>query len=460
MRLSDARAVLPSLKTEIWKPNTGAYALRKLADWCQRYTPTVGVYGEDGLWLDVAGAAHFYGDEAGLLNDLSVRLRRLGFAHQLGLAETPGLAWAMARFAASDIITNRIVLSGGQVRALTPLPLAALRLDEATLYLLKRFGLQTVGQLLTMPRASLKRRFPSSEVGEAVVERLDQALGYRAEPLDPLRRPPLYTEHILSPEPIVETESFTRGLNQLLARLCRRLEQDLKGATALTFSAYRGDGGVSHIDTVTARPSRDVDHLMRLFADKIAAIDPGFGVDHLRLSVSGAERLDAAQLTLNTNNSGGYDEAALAPLLDRLASRLGPDAVQRGAFRASHIPERAEYRTSAVSSRPSTETNEMRKPPRPLRLLSCPEPVEVLTEIPEGAPKRFTWRRVVHHVRRAEGPERIAPEWWRHMSIEPRHTRDYYRLEDEKGQQFWLFRSGFYGDQEHLPTWHLHGLYT
>lgn len=460
MRLSDARALLPNLKTEIWSPKAGMVALNILADWCQRYTPTVSVDGEDGLFLDVAGAAHFYGSEAGLLEDLSARLTTLGFSHELGLAETPGAASAMARFASSSILAERIVEEGEIAQQLAALPLAALRLEPATLYLLQRFGLQRLDQLLALPRASLKRRFPSSEISQAVLTRLDQVLGRVADPLTPLRPPPLYSEQMSFAEPITAGESFTHGLTLLLERVCVYLERDLKGATALTFCAYRGDGGVAQSDVVTARPSRDAAHLKRLFAEKLEALDPGFGVDHLRLSVGKVERLDTTQLVLTTPMVQGAEEDALAQLMDRLASRLGPKAVQRIAFRESHMPERAEYRISALSAQRAEQSRRIDKPPRPLRLLVRPEPVEVITEVPEGAPKRFTWRRVAHQVRFAAGPERIAPEWWRHVDLNWQPTRDYYSVEDERGQRFWMYRAGFYGDASHPPSWHMHGLFT
>lgn len=465
MRLSDARALLPALVTEVSDPAADAARLNKLADWCQRYTPTVSVDGDDGLWLDITGAAHLHGGEVGLLEDLTRRLKALHLSHQLGLAETPGAAWAIARFSTSPSLSERSVAPRKSAQMLARLPLAALRLEDTPLYLLNRFGLKTIGDLLQLPRASLKRRFPSKEIAESVVQRLDQALGILAEPLVPLRPVPLYSEQISSPEPILETESFRRGLDQLLQRLCRRLEQDLKGATALTFTAYHGDGGTSHIAIATARASRDAGHLMGLFRDKIETINPGFGVDHLVLYVTRAENLDIDQLSLKSGTSEGGDEAHLDYLVDRLSSRLGAGAVQRCIAYESHIPERAETRVSALHARtlraqPSGVDMSCHKSPRPMRLLAQPERVEVITEVPEGAPKRFTWRRVAHHVIRAEGPERIAPEWWRQTRATPHRTRDYYRVETDKGQCFWLFRAGLYDRDNHLPTWHMHGFFS
>ena len=460
MRLSDARALLPSLASEHFDTEATAQGLQRLADWCQRYTPTVSLDGEDGLWLDVTGATHFYDDEADLLRDLSARLAALGFRCRLGLAETPGAAWAIARFATASTFQDCIITEGQVRKHLAPLTMAALRLEDRALYLLKRFGLKTIADLMDVPRASLKRRFPSSEMNQAVIARLDQALGVRSEPLVPLRPPPLYSEHIAFAEPILATESFESGLDALLKKICDRLAQDLKGATRLKFSAYRSDGGVSEIEAATARPSRDEAHWRRLFADKIATIDPGFGVDHLCLFALKAACLARTQMALETTaHSLNKDQNALTQLVDRLAGRLGEQSVQRVRFVESHIPERAEKRVPALSDEAlNASTWCAHKPARPLRLLSRPEPISVLTEVPEGAPRQVTWRRMTHQVRRAEGPERIAPEWWHAFGQSVPRTRDYYRVETDQGLRFWLFRSGFYREGDPPPVWHMHGL--
>jgi protein ImuB len=78
--------------------------------------------------------------------------------------------------------------------------------------------------------------------------------------------------------------------------------------------------------------------------------------------------------------------------------------------------------------------------------------------VPDGPPIRFRWRRVLHAVIRADGPERIAPEWWR--TPEGTATRDYYRVEDENGRRFWLYRDGLYDRETGTPRWFLHGLFA
>ncbi len=467
MRLADARALLPCLITQPADPDADARILKKLADWCRRYTPSVAPDGTDGLWLDITGAAHLCGGEDALLGDLTARLRQIGFTNRLGLAGTLGTAWAVARFATSRQSGSVNVHENEMTDALASLPLEGLRLDEEVLYLLKRFGLKTIGALYAIPRASLKRRFASREACEAVLHRIDQALGHVSEPLVSLRPAPAYHESIACAEPILETQSFYIGLDKLLKLLCRRMEREQKGATVLTFCAYHADGGVSRVSIAT-RPSRDVDHLAHLFRDRLGTINPGLGVDGLVLSADKAEPLRVHQTVLLKSPGQDGDNSNVNQLIDRLSNRLGSHNVWRTTPLASHIPERAEARTPAIEKAPLKAQAGPVKPLRPFRLFERPEPVQVMAEVPEGPPMRFTWRRVTHRIIRAEGPERIAPQWWHGLQngqVRQNRTRDYYRVEDDKGQRFWLFREGLYRDTDGagpqtLPTWHIHGLFA
>lgn len=460
MQLTDACALLPALSTQTWDGEADSLALCKLAEWCQRYTPTVSIDGEDSLWLDITGAAHLLGGEQQLLADLKSRLNAIGFESRLGLAQTPGAAWAVARFSSGKTAADKIIPPGGVEAALAPLQLKSLRLEQNALYLLRRFGFKKIADLYNIPRSSLKRRFQSKDIGDAVMHRLDQALGRATEPLLPLRNVPVYREHISCAEPVLETESFRIGLDDLLDRLCQRMEKARKGATALTYEAFHTDGGISRISIATAAPSRNRAHLMHLFRDRIETINPGFGVDHLVLCADRTETLQNEQLSLSVRTVGTSDHNATNQLIDRLANRLGAQNVQWVIPRESHLPECSEIRVSATQSVRLTEQNAPPKPLRPFRILDRPEPVQVMAEVPEGPPMRFIWRRVSHRVARSQGPERIAPEWWHAPRPANNRTRDYYRVEDTEGRSFWLYREGLFRDGEKLlPTWHMHGLF-
>ncbi len=464
--LADAFALLPSLKTHPADPQRDRRLLNRLADWCTRYTPWSNVDGADGLWLDITGCAHLFGGETALAQDLSDRLSGLGFTARIGIADTPGAAWAMARFHRCKQTEKRIVPRGGAKQALAPLPVEALRISAADSLLLRRLGVKTIAQLMGLPRASLPRRFPGSGEEQSVLTRLDQALGGKSEPVSPLRPPPAYRTRLIFAEPLLETAGYRKILDHLLATLCTSLQKDGQGIRQACLSAYHGDGRTSHVCIGTARPSRDPDHLAVLFRDRLEQIDPGFGIDLFILAATRTEALQDRQLTLAQMSLAQAPDAqapeaeqALGHLIDRLSNHPGITSVHRTAFRQSHIPERAVQPADAVTSPDHPAASPV--PARPLRLLDRPERIEAVAEVPDGPPVMFRWRRVLHRVARARGPERILPEWWRQIGNHE-EVRDYYDVEDAGGRRFWLFRSGLYQDAavRGEPVWHMHGLFA
>lgn len=467
--LADARARRPDLLTIPADPAADAAALGQLALWCGRYTPILALGGADGIWLDVTGCADLFGGEAALVADLANRLRRLRIDARLGLADTPGAAWAVARFGRDPIIAP-----GAARAALAGLPVAGLRLLPSAIETLMRLGLRRIGDLYPLPRAPLAMRFgggmAARSLAEGVVRRLDQAVGRAAEAIAPLHPPPALAERLAFAEPILTADAIGAGVRSLLGRLARALERDRAGARRLDLDVYRADGVQRRVTIGTSRPSRDADALFRLFAEKFERIDPGFGIDMLVLAAPVAEKLDAAQLALGSPGRGAAEAdgaaAVLAPLIDRLANRLGAAAVFGLAPVESHIPERAARRVAAAGTdwrRPLPLQPLPLRPPRPVRLFARPEPVEVVAILPDHPPALFRWRGRGHRIARAEGPERLAPEWWRGRldlgeAALAADTRDYYRVEDDEGRRFWLFRAGLYGGAAE-PRWYLHGLF-
>jgi protein ImuB len=490
MGLADARAICPHLLTEPAAPGKDAGTLLALARWSARYSPTLNVDGEDGLWLDVTGVAHLFGGERALLADFSGRLTRAGFTSCLGLAGTLGGAHALARFAQRSL---QIVPQGEIRAALAPLPVKALRLKSEVTTLLRRLGLKRIGQLYDVPRASLERRFPSKEVAEAVLLRLDQALGRRAEKRAPLLPAPNFVARLLFAEPLITHDGVIAGLDHLAAELCRALARAGRGARRVALWVARADGTSATIEAGLSAPSRAPNHLVRLLKDKVEDIDLGFGADLMALAALITEPLRPTQTSLAETTGKAPPEV----LVDGLINRLGTRAVRRLFLRRSHMPEMAQTLRSVFAGLPSWTGEAPDKPPRPLLLLAKPEPLQVLAEVPEGPPAHFTWRRVSHRVIKAEGPERIAPEWWRglpspgkgegarhspkgksvagggHVAKSAPHPapspsrgreqrpRDYYRIEDENGGRFWVFREGLYQESEHEPPcWFLHGVFA
>jgi protein ImuB len=466
-RLADARAMLPGLATARAMPGLDAAALGKIVAWAGRYGPLRNAEGADGFWVDISGVAHLFGGEAALLRDLDRRLRAAGFTAQAAAADTHGAAFALARYDVRGDKRCRIAPPGTVRAALAGLPVAALRLGAPTVQLLHRLGLARIGQLYEIPRPSLALRFREAKVASktaaaeavGVLMRLDQALGEVREPRAPLVVPPAHSVRRVFQEPLITAEGVAAATEELALDLCEALEAAAKGARGFVLSLYRADGGFARVHVRTSRPCREARHILQLLGEKLAALDLGFGVDVATLDADELGAMAEGQARLAGGDTG---DAAIAGLIDRLSNRLGAGQVSVLAARSSHIPERAELRVAALAGRPASEPAPGRPPTRPPFLLSPPEPVEVEGLLPDGAPGGFVWRRLRHRVAAWDGPERIAPEWWRHLGGgegKRGGTRDYYRLEDHHGGRFWLFREHCAGGEGETPKWYLHGMF-
>ena len=449
MTLADAQARTPALRSVTHSPERDAALLAQALEDFGRFTPMIALDPPHGLMLDVTGCAHLFGDEAGLLRTVEARANRAGLHVRCALAGTPQNARALTRFGPGG------VFAPGQDRAAARrLSVAALELPEKDEQALRRAGLKRLADLDDRPRAPLAARF-----GAGFPARLARVLGVEDVRIIPHRpAPPIVVDRVFF-EPVSAPEDIERVLSDLLAEAVARMEQGGLGGRAFEAGFYRVDGVVRRIVTRTSRPTRDLTAVLRLFRERLAALtnplDPGFGFDQMRMAVITTETLAPVQRGLEGEAPG---EEAFSRLIDRLAARLGPEAVLRFAPFASHMPERASRRLPA-SARPIDETwpelDPDDPPLRPLQMFDPPQPVETLAEAPDGYPFRFRWRRVVHNIVRAEGPERISGEWWR---APDQRTRDYYRIEDQEGRRFWLFRQGLYGETPE-PRWFIHGLF-
>jgi protein ImuB len=455
MTLADARALEPGLQSVAEDAAADRRQVEDLADWCGRYTPWTApepeiTDGQAGIWLDVTGAAHLFGGEQALLADLLARMRGFGFAARAALASTPGAAWALARFDRRAAAGCVPATDEEERRALDSLPALSLRLPPHSVIGLQKFGLTRIGDLALLARGPLVARF-----GDMVARRLDQALGRVGEPVSPRRPVPPHRAHLACAEPILTRTAIEAGLDRLLPELMRSLEQARLGVRRLELACYRLDGAVRRIPIGTVRPLRDASHLKRLLAEHLDKIDPGDGIELMRLLATETEKLAPRQAMLPTID-GAEERSDIGGLVDRLANRLGSTNVLRLEARASHVPERAQAMLPLLDHARATAIALPKQAPRPPRLLAPPEPIDAMALLPDAPPRQFRWRGATYRIRRAEGPERIADEWWREDSP----TRDYYRVEDESGHRFWLYRDGLYGEQERTPRWYLHGLFA
>jgi protein ImuB len=460
LSLAQARAMHPDLVVAAENPAADARLLETMADWCGRYTPLVALDAPDGLLLDIAGCAHLFGGEAALVEDLVARMTGFGFAVRAGLADSIGAAWAVARYAEQGFVAP-----GQEREALAALPLQALRLDGETVAALRRVGFTCIGDLIEVPRAPLVARF-----GNDVLRRLDRALGRAREPLMPRLPVAPYAAEQPFAEPILREEDILAVTKRLAQRLAPMLERRGEGLRHIELLLFRTDGEVRRLTAGTSRPIRDAGEVRALFVERIAALadplDPGFGFDLARLNVLAAEPLPARQAVLDDD----AENDDLAPLIDRLSARLGARRVTRLIAQDSHLPELAAIAVPAQARTTDHGWDDFRRfraavdlGARPLRLLAKPEPIETIASVPDGPPLRFRWRRVLHEVIAAEGPERIEAAWWREDDGPSRNAaRDYFRVEDKTGLRFWVYRAGLYRDVvagTPPPAWFLHGMF-
>ncbi|MEP3245776.1 MAG: DNA polymerase Y family protein [Sneathiella sp.] len=463
LSLTDARALYPALETAVATPEEDQEALENLTFWCLRFTPLVTLHPPDGLALDITGCAHLFGGEKSMMRSLSGALSSFGLSHHLALADTIGAAWAVARHAEKPFTLVPTTENAG---AIAPLPLAALRLEPDTVQQLRQLGLRKIGHLMGAPKAPLTSRF-----GPALLRRLRQATGEEAEVFNPLCIPPAYSVRYPFEEPVLHISALEAALTILTSTLEKHLKEALKGARELSLHIFRVDGHVERLFVRTSRLCQEADHMTLLFQENLANfhddLDTGFGIDLMLLTAQHVEDMADEQKSLPQEHKSAAEtsvinEIELGQLLDRFGNRFGFNQVTRFIPKERYIPEKSFQRvpiTHKIKTPPWTETTKQ-IPPRPFLVFSPPEPITVLAEVPDGPPLRFQWRRLHHHIARAEGPERLAPEWWS-VSEEssPPQTRDYYRVENTAGHRFWLYREGLYDRDADTPQWYMQGLF-
>lgn len=446
MAAAHARALISDLDVRGADRTADAAWLNRLALHAVRHwTPTASACDSDGLWLDLTGTTHLFGGEDRFCRRVLRFLDRLGFTARIAIAATPGAAHALARFAGHTVI---ILPPRSEAQAIADLPLAALRLAADTLATAGRFGLERIGDLYAMPRGPLAKR-----LGLKAVERLDQARGLVAEPIVPVAsfEEPRAERRLL--EPIVSAEAINHVIGDLLTDLVHDLQGRRLGLRTAVLTCQRVDGIDQRVAVGTARATRDAKHLARMFAMRVDRIDPGLGIEVMKLAAPRVE--DLQPVALGSGLLDTQHTPDVAPLVDQLAGRAGEEALFRVSAIESDVPERAVRRTPPLATTAGWPAWR-----RPVRLLHRPELLtNVVALLPDHPPRRFSWRGTPYRVSAGEGPERIHGEWWR-CSREMWAVRDYFMVETGGGERFWLFRRG---DGVDAPTgdltWYLHGVF-
>jgi protein ImuB len=447
MPATKAQALVQGLVIQDADPTADAEALERLAFWMlQRVAPIVAADPPDGIVIDSTGADHLHGGEAATLAILVEKLASVGLRARAAIADSWGAAHALARF---DPRVGFVSEPGNAARDIASLSIAALRLASDMIRDLHVLGFDRVCDVLAQPRAPLTLRF-----GPELGRRLDQATGRLAEPIEPIRPEALIEVRRAFAEPIGAAQTLARAIGELTLQLCDALERKGLGARRLDLICQRVDSRAQAIRVGTGLPLRDVKRMTRLLCDKIETIDPGFGIEVMTLTATVTEPLLPKQASSSLIDQ---PEPDVSGLIDLLANRVGEKNLYRAAPVASDVPERTVRHIPALA--PETDAEWPGHWPRPSRLLTQPEAIDTVALLPDHPPASFTWRGVRRRVKRADGPERVFGEWWK-RDPELAAVRDYFRLEDDAGERYWVYRAG---DGEDPLTgsqrWFLHGIF-
>jgi len=446
MAAAHARALVTDLEVRDAEPEADRVWLDRLAlHAVGHWTPSACVSDTDGLWLDLTGTTHLFGGEQRFCRRLLRFLNRLGFTASIAIAGTPGAAHALARYRGETIT---LLPTGTETQAIADLPLTALRLEPEALISAARFGIDRIADLYPMPRGPLARR-----LGLNTVRRLDQARGMVAEPIVPVTpfEVPRVERRLL--EPIGTAEAIIQVIGDLVDDIVTILHERGIGLRAACLACLIVDGSEQRVAIGTAKATRDARHLKRMLVMRVEKIDPGLGIEAMTLAAPRVEQLKAQTVEVSFGTSDRPTD--ISTLVDQLAGRIEPDMPFRLSSHESDVPERAVRRTEALLKPVGWPVWK-----RPVRMLQRPELLShVVALLPDHPPRRFTWRRGDYRVIAGDGPERIHGEWWRNAR-EMWAVRDYFRVEAEGGERFWIFRRGdgvdaLTGDL----SWYMHGLF-
>jgi protein ImuB len=464
MRLSDARSILPDLQDSPEDTELCEGKFARLVRFMDRYSPWIapdrelhahGLHGDAGMWLEITGGSHLFGGESDMIKQILRDMKSQGTAARVAIADTAGAAWAAARCHPGASYERILSLPRDHAVA-AGFPVSCLRLSDDISAVLSRLGLKQLGDITPLPRANITTR-----LGPDVLHRLDQFYGRLPEHLNfELPDTPWLIKQGFG-EPLGSADTLAHAIESMVADLCAKLRAENLGLRRLIVRSIRVDGHPHTITTTTGTACQSESHVLRLLAEKMPGVDTGFGIEQVIVYAPWVEHVAFRQVRLDRKNDDSSDTIALAQLLDRIAHHLGPkDILYRPAHHASHLPERAAIRQSPTGPAKPARLLDAPLPKRPIRLIDPPEPVDVMERSASGAPTKLRWRKMVIEVLRADGPERICPEWWDYLDRDnyalSQMTRDYFRICDQQGRMIWLFRSGHAGQD----IWSVHGLFA
>ena len=491
MPVSEATALAPDLQVLEIDRAADRSALEKLALWAGRFSPCTGVeqcgpgVGDhpQSLILEITGCAPVFDGEENLLRQALKSLARQQLHPRAAIAPTLGAAWALAHFGPPPAHAHAIVPAAPGIEpgpelhdALAPLNLAALRLPLSAVAWLNKLGLITIGDVLQQPRAALPSRF-----GPDLIERLDQALGASPEPFPWLRPPPEIASAQAFEYAIADRELLLHALARRLDAVVRELQRRCRGARSIECWLYREAADPILLEIHLFRSSAVKKHLLQLLRtrledfrfgaeknkrssaaaglSKTIEVDEGFCA--LSLWVTSSELLSTEQLALFARPRGA--PSGLSMTLDRIRTHCGRGSVFRVREADDAQPEFAYRLADCEQDAPPQDaartelqrTSPQTRQPRPLHLLSEPQPIQLDWPADAHGPRALEWRGDRIALVRALGPERIETGWWRALENQGDAgiARDYYTVISPHTAQYWIFRR--LADDR----WFLHGIF-
>ena len=440
--ISGALALAPDLALRDRNVDAENCALAQLATWTLTFTPMACLAPPNAVVAEIGASLRLFGGLPRLVARLAGGAHAMGYANRLGIAPTPGAALLLARAGITHPVDDRTRLP----HVLGPLPLTLLDLDEAIRNTLREAGVTTFAQAAALPRDGLARRF-----GHAIVDRIDHALGHAPDPRASFVPPPVFGGRLELPAPAHDVESLVFGVQRLVRDLADWLNARGLGAVRLTLALdherYLRQRGVpaTEVPFALGAPTRTPSHLMGVLRERLSRVTLPAPVEAMVLRSDETAPLAGRNLGLLPGDDADRVEV---PLVDRLRARLGEDALIRLAPHADHRPELAsDHAPEALRASPTGGTPglgrrapELPDAPRPVWLLSEPQP---LASVMESRP----W------VLR-DGPERIESGWWDGADV----RRDYFVAESPRGEIVWIYRDHRYGTDD--GEWFMHGLFA
>ncbi len=455
--ISSALALAPELVMRDRDSDAEMRALAQLATWVLAFTPNACVAPPNAVVAEIGGSLRLFGGLPRLVARLVGGAHALGYGPHVGIAPTPGAALLLARAGHAQPVTNVAQLPA----ALEPVPLALMDLDDTVRATLLAAGITTFGAAAALPRDGLARRF-----GASLVASLDQALGRAPDPRPAFVPLPRFASKLDLPAPVHDVEALAFGVQRLVQELSDWLTARGLGVVRLTLTLaherYVRQRGTpaTMVPFALGAPARLPAHLLSVLRERLARVELPAAVEAITLASEETAPLAGRNLGLLPG-----DEAAAAdvPLLDRLRARLGEDAVIRVAPHADHRPERAlrDAEIGQVKVRPAMSPNApgqaKTRPARNSRAESsdasrspdAPRPVWLLTEPQPLAHVLETQPWVLR-----DGPERIESGWWDGADV----RRDYFIASTPTGETVWIYRDHKYGIDD--GEWFLHGLFA